>query len=156
MKASLIVSSFIIINSVSGVSINNLNTLTKRSLYTDSFQFTLKDFVDFASVYQYCKADYLDSNTYKPLENSELISVQAILREGDRAPEYFNVDDGNTWSFCDKTGLTKQLRPMTTIQLNDTSVDITKGQVLQIPYNPICIAGELTQKGAVDSIDLGK
>ncbi|OMJ18382.1 Lysosomal acid phosphatase [Smittium culicis] len=45
---------------------------------------------------------------------------------------------------------------MTTIQLDDTSIDITKGQILQIPYNPVCIAGELTQKGAIDSIDLGK
>ncbi|OMJ23742.1 putative acid phosphatase [Smittium culicis] len=156
MKVTVILSSFVIINSVNGVSVDNLNKLTKKSLYSDSFKFVQNDFKEYANVYQYCRADYLDSNTYKPLENSELISVQAIFRHGDRAPAYFNVDDGNTWSFCDKTGLTKQLRPMTTIQLNDTSVDITKGQVLQIPYNPVCIAGELTQKGAVDSIDLGK
>ncbi|OMJ20782.1 putative acid phosphatase [Smittium culicis] len=156
MKAILIISSFVVVNSVYGASVKNLNALNKKSLYSDSFKSVQNDFKEYSNIYQYCRADYLDFNTYKPLENSELISVQAIFRHGDRAPTYFNVDDGNTWSLCDKTSLAKQLRPMTTIQLDDASIDITKGQVLQIPYNPVCIAGELTQKGAIDSIDLGK
>ncbi|OLY80866.1 Counting factor 60 [Smittium mucronatum] len=106
--------------------------------------------------YNYCLADPPNVSTYEPLEDSTLVSVQSFLRHGDRSPVYYNKNDGDIWNFCDKSKLSSLLRPMTTTEVLDSFSDASNGTLVTIPSQKQCNPGDMTEKGAQDSINLGR
>ncbi|OMH78500.1 Counting factor 60 [Zancudomyces culisetae] len=48
----------------------------------------------------YCQAEYPNPSSYKPMDDSTLLFVQAISRHGDRTPAYFAPKDTTIWDIC--------------------------------------------------------
>ncbi|OMJ12554.1 2-phosphoxylose phosphatase 1 [Smittium culicis] len=127
-----------------------------RSLFANSYKKVYDSLYDYSDAYNYCQANFIDADTYTPLDNSELISVQAIIRHGDRTPIYYNKNDGGIWDFCNLSKFKSILRPITTTILNSTNENVSKGSPVVIPSKKLCESGQLTEKGGKASYESGK
>ncbi|OMJ23735.1 2-phosphoxylose phosphatase 1 [Smittium culicis] len=156
MKSNKILKIFFVLNSTTSLSINSRNQYSRRSSFTDSYNGVYNSLEENSEIYNSCQAKFIDADTYNPLENSELISVQMIMRHGDRAPTFFNENDGQIYNFCNLSKYNPLLRPISTNMVNSTVDNIAEGTLVVIPSNNTCSPGGLTEKGALASLDLGK
>ncbi|OMJ14048.1 Counting factor 60 [Smittium culicis] len=156
MKSVLIVSTLSIIGYANGVSTGGSNRSPVNSVFSDSFNKIYNSLNDYSGVYDYCQANFIDASTYTPLKNSELISVQMVARHGDRAPFFFIENEGDLYNFCNLSKYNSILRPMTSTMVNSTTDRLVEGSLAEMPTTDKCIAGGLTEKGGLMSLDLGK
>ncbi|OMJ18890.1 2-phosphoxylose phosphatase 1 [Smittium culicis] len=156
MWSKKLIFNLFILSSTLGITIKSSGGFARRSLFEESYNDIYKSYFEYSENFDSCQANFIDADTYNPLENSELISVQMIMRHGDRVPVYLIKNDGNTWDFCKLSKYNSILRPITSAMINSTADDISKGSKVVVPSNELCKSGDLSEKGGLASLDLGK
>ncbi|OMJ11182.1 putative acid phosphatase, partial [Smittium culicis] len=156
MNSKKLILNLLLLSSTFGLSIKDPRGVSRRSLFKESYNDIYNSYTEYSEIYNNCQANFIDADTYNPLENSELISVQMIMRHGDRAPVYFSKNDGDIWNFCKLSKYNSILRPITSAMINSTTDDVSIGSKVVIPSNESCKSGSLTEKGGLASLDLGK
>ncbi|OMJ18250.1 2-phosphoxylose phosphatase 1 [Smittium culicis] len=156
MKNVLILSSISAVSFVNGLSINNSNQYARRSSFTDSYNKVYNSLEQNSNVYNFCQGNFIDPNTYTPLSNSELISVQALIRNGDHSPSIYLEDDRKVFNFCNLSKYNSILRPVSSIMVNSTTDPISQGKLIELSTNDVCEPGFVSEKGGLTSLEIGK
>ncbi|OMJ11391.1 Counting factor 60, partial [Smittium culicis] len=156
MKNVLVLSSISVIISVNGLSINNPNQISRRSSFTDSYNKVYNSLNQYSNVYNFCQGNFIDPETYTPLSNSELISVQALIRNGDHSPNIYLENDSKVFNFCNLSKYNSILRPVSSVMVNSTTDLITEGELIELSSKDTCEPGFVSEKGGLTSLELGK